>query len=112
MMPTIAPISAKIVALVSSKTLKWEASPRQACTVMRPTSIVDDTPSVQALVPARRGRSGSLSRIQPTVIRRRPIERPNTMGFRQETDPDHSNPVAARRPVWTRALKIQNPPKT
>ena len=111
MMPTIAPISARIVALVSSKTLKWEASPRQACTVMRPTSIVDYTPGIQAMVPARRGRSGSLSRIQPTVIRGRPIERPNTIGFRQETDPDHSNPVAARRPVWTRALKIQNPPK-
>ncbi len=34
-------------ALVPSK--KWEAPTRQACTVMRPTSIVDDTPSVETI---------------------------------------------------------------
>ena len=99
---TMTAMAMKTAASPAAMVLKCDARPRQACMVMSPTSMVEDTSRVQAMVPASRGRSPRRSSTQPTVASSRAIDTEKVSGLRNETAPDQAQPVAARTARWTR----------
>src|SRR5215217_8071077 len=101
MTATMAAMATKTAASPAARVLKCDARPRQACMVMSPTSMVEETSRVQAIVPASRGRSGSRSSTQPMVASSRAIDTEKVNGLRNETAPDQAQPLAARTTRWT-----------